>query len=159
MRAAISVLKPDPLLAPTSTICDQLKLLPKQWMVRMRYSEDSLLSVPMRRICRPKPTPCARVFSPRSNVNCSTAIVSRIQQRPAAPSSNSLKDGITSIAAIRDSTTCHQSNTRGAIRHTLVTAAQHRLLKRGRSSQEDHASQPLVDLGSLPSRPLHLLKK
>jgi hypothetical protein len=38
-----------PVLMPVHTAHDQIKLLAKQWMVRMRYPKRLALNVPMRR--------------------------------------------------------------------------------------------------------------
>src|SRR5271169_1089202 len=96
-------------------------------------------------------TPCARAFSPPSNANCSTAVISRLRSRRAWRSSNLSKGGTTRIAAIRRSTICLPLTSREPIGKTLVTAAPHRPPKRGNSRRmAGEGAQPravLVDDG------------
>jgi hypothetical protein len=44
------VVKPNPVLAPVLTECHRFELLVKQRMVRVDYSETSILNLAMRRI-------------------------------------------------------------------------------------------------------------
>jgi putative transposase len=79
-------------------------------------------------------TPCARASSPPSNASCSTAKVSKPRSRPAWRCSTSSRVCTTRIAAIPRSTISRRSTTKGVIQPRLISAAQHRLRNRGRSS-------------------------
>src|SRR4030081_3926873 len=52
MQATIPVVEPHSVFAPVLAAGDQFEFLLKQRMVRVNYSERSLLNVAMRRTCR-----------------------------------------------------------------------------------------------------------
>ena len=71
--------------------------------VRPRWARSAIASI----------TRCARVSSPRSNVNCSTAAASKLRSKRAWQSSTLSKAGTIPIAATRRSTIIHRSTTKG----------------------------------------------
>jgi len=48
----VSIVEPHPVFAPVLAAANQFEFLLKQRMVRVNYSEGSILNVAMRRICR-----------------------------------------------------------------------------------------------------------
>ena len=88
----------------------------------------------------------ARVSSPPSNVNCSTAVISKLRSKRAWRSLNSSKAGTTLIAAIPQSAIARPLTTSTPLVKTLGTAALHRPPTRGNSKSQPYGGS--VSIGS-----------
>jgi hypothetical protein len=99
-QSAIRVVKPNPVLMPVLGVKDQFEFLQMKGMVRMSYLKTSASSVTHGRSCLHTPTPCAKVFSPRLNVNCLHAAGFKPTTRPDTRFLNIWKAGTTCVAVI-----------------------------------------------------------